>query len=175
MPAAKNFKSLAFNQGDILVREGDPGNEAFLIIKGTVTVFKGTAAKKIILNQLNPGQVLGEMAVISGEARSASAQAAEPCEVLVIDEKALNVALNKSHFLAKALLTRLIKLLREKSRQVNGDLPPDVVNHKLSQMETIFEHIRNTIKTCLDKGQFNDNQKQTLGMVIEACNLTLKG
>ena len=98
----------------------------------------------------------------------------EPGEVLVIDEKALNIALNKGNFLVKAMLNQLIMLLREKSKEVNEDMQPAVINYKLTLLQNVFENIKNSIKKYVENGHVQENQKETLAKILEACNLALK-
>src|SRR5690606_32601597 len=71
--------------GETIVREGDPGDELFLLVEGRVEVWKarGTPAAARI-NTLGPGDYFGEMAVLDGSPRSATLVAAEPVRVLVL-------------------------------------------------------------------------------------------
>lgn len=62
---------VSFEPGDLVMQEQTAGREAFLIIDGNVTVTRGT--KK--LAELGPGNLVGEMALIVDEPRSATVTA----------------------------------------------------------------------------------------------------
>src|SRR4026208_64565 len=77
----KDFEALraartevSFAKGDVLMSEGEPGREAFIITDGTLSVKRGR--KKIA--ELGPGNLVGEMALIVDEPRTATVTALEP-------------------------------------------------------------------------------------------------
>ncbi len=73
-------------KGEMLIKEGEEGNECYIIESGKIEIFKGEGENKIVLNMLGPGDILGEMALITHDERSASAQVIEDAEVLVLNE-----------------------------------------------------------------------------------------
>src|SRR5580765_3014771 len=75
-----------FNRREIeavgrLMREGAAGREFFSVISGTVRVERN--GRKI--NELGPGDFMGEIALIDRGPRTATVIAAEPCRLLVLD------------------------------------------------------------------------------------------
>jgi len=81
----KITKSASFKKDDHLFSEGSYGEEVYLIIAGTIKVTTSEPTRKTkILNMLNAGDVLGEMAMIDAEYRSATATAHEDTETLVL-------------------------------------------------------------------------------------------
>jgi hypothetical protein len=63
--------------GQVLVRQGDPGNELFLLLDGLLSVeVDGTAVAEVA-----PGAVLGELALLRGGRRTATLRATTPCRV----------------------------------------------------------------------------------------------
>jgi hypothetical protein len=71
------FKRLA--PGDILVRQGDPGDELFLLFDGVLEVERD--GEPIV--QVGPGAILGEMALLQGGRRTATLRAATACRVAI--------------------------------------------------------------------------------------------
>jgi predicted acylesterase/phospholipase RssA/CRP-like cAMP-binding protein len=57
--------------GDILFRRGDPGNAAYTVLTGRLRVIDDTAGERA-LNEIGAGEILGEMALLSAERRSAT-------------------------------------------------------------------------------------------------------
>lgn len=78
---------LRLRDGDLVVREGDPGDSLFLCAVGRVVVFKADGRE---LGRLSEGAIFGEMALLTGAPRGASVRAEGPADVLEIGRKALS-------------------------------------------------------------------------------------
>lgn len=75
---ANAVEEIKFQPGDIIVREGDPGDRMFIICSGTVEVVKCLAQpRETVLAVLRTKDFLGEMSMIDCIARSASVRAVE--------------------------------------------------------------------------------------------------
>lgn len=71
------FKPLAFERGDLIAEQGEPGDSLFLVAEGFVEVAVGDSTqrtKKILVN-LGKGQIFGEMALVDQGPRSATVRA----------------------------------------------------------------------------------------------------
>ncbi len=66
--------------GEVLIRQGEPGREFILIADGKVRIERNGK----VLAHLGPGEFIGEMALLDGQPRSASAITEEPSSILVI-------------------------------------------------------------------------------------------
>ncbi len=89
---AECARPLDFDDGEALTREGDPGDSLFVLDRGRVMVSQsgqkiGTGS--IQLAALGPGDVFGEMSLLTGEKRSATVRADGSCRVLVLSKDAL--------------------------------------------------------------------------------------
>jgi CRP-like cAMP-binding protein len=67
-----------FDVGDIIFEEGSTGRELFVVLDGRIDIFKLDGATRTMIVTLGKGEFFGEMAVIDGSARSATAIAAAP-------------------------------------------------------------------------------------------------
>jgi CRP-like cAMP-binding protein len=67
-----------FDVGDIIFEEGSTGRELFVVLDGRIDIFKLNGATRTMIVTLGKGEFFGEMAVIDGSARSATAVAAAP-------------------------------------------------------------------------------------------------
>ncbi len=76
---------LSVRAGQAIIREGDDGNDIFVIRSGSMIVEKLIGGKPIFLSYLPAGSYVGEMALIDGSARSATVRAAIKSEVIRID------------------------------------------------------------------------------------------
>ena len=68
-----NLHSVSCQQGDVIVRQGDPGDFYYVVQSGECEVIRETSNnREVILATLSPGQTFGEEALISGAHRNAS-------------------------------------------------------------------------------------------------------
>src|SRR3954466_13463221 len=63
--------------GDILLKEGDAADFAVLVLAGKLEVFIERDGQSFVLTEADPGTILGELALLCGIPRSASARATE--------------------------------------------------------------------------------------------------
>jgi len=80
--------SRSFNAGESIFRLGDDGDSMMAVILGTVRISRPTVrGREIILADLRPGELFGEIAVLDGMQRSADARALTNCELLVLTRR----------------------------------------------------------------------------------------
>jgi len=109
---------LVFPAGRIIIREGDPGDAAYLIVSGSCRAFRKLGEGEETLAKMEAGSVFGEMALILDEPRAASVQALTTTTVLVLDKQAFTAELGIDGWtgaLVRALATRF-RALEEKVR-----------------------------------------------------------
>jgi CRP-like cAMP-binding protein len=94
------FDKRLLQPGEVVMRQGEQGDEAYLITRGTVRVYTTTGGEETEIDRLGPGDVFGEAAIFSGYQRTASIQAVEETHVAVVTQEALGQDLATSHILA---------------------------------------------------------------------------
>jgi rhodanese-related sulfurtransferase len=81
----------------LVFKRGDPGDSFWVILSGKVRVFRSDdQGVEITLSELGPGQSFGEVALLTGEARSASVETLEETQALVLTKEQFEQVL-KSH------------------------------------------------------------------------------
>jgi EAL domain-containing protein (putative c-di-GMP-specific phosphodiesterase class I) len=90
--------------GEVLFREGDAPTTAFLIESGTLRISAQRDGVPVVLGELGPGTLVGEMAVLDDSPRSASATALEPCILTPIDRDQFAERLAAADPVVRALL-----------------------------------------------------------------------
>ena len=81
----------------VVFKRGDPGDSFWVILSGKVRVFRSDdQGVEITLSELGPGQSFGEVALLTGEARSASVETLEETQALVLTKEQFEQVL-KSH------------------------------------------------------------------------------
>ncbi len=102
---------------EILFREGDAGDEMYLIKSGKIKITKGGGDVEKTLAYLKEGDFFGEMAIIDGSPRSATATAVEESRLVIIDRDAFRKQVKKSPLMEYVLET-LTRRLRATDEQI---------------------------------------------------------
>jgi CRP/FNR family cyclic AMP-dependent transcriptional regulator len=75
---------------DVLCRKGDAGHQLYGILSGSLKVTTtGSDGKDVMFGLMGPGEVIGEIALLDGERRSATVSAVEKTELLTLDRREL--------------------------------------------------------------------------------------
>ncbi|ASP33853.1 Crp/Fnr family transcriptional regulator [Labrenzia sp. VG12] len=103
-----------YTAGDTIFTMGEPGQSMMAIAEGSVRVSMFTPSdREVTLNDLQAGDVFGEIAMLDGQERSASVKALTNCTLVVLERRALLDLLNRN----PALSIRLIELLCQRVRR----------------------------------------------------------
>ncbi|HYX29140.1 MAG TPA: cyclic nucleotide-binding domain-containing protein [Pyrinomonadaceae bacterium] len=108
--------------GELLLKEGEPAEFAVLILKGAVEVFVEREGQRLVLTEATPGDMLGELALLCGIPRSASACAREDCTVLKWTDESLHTLLLRDRSLAQRIFRETLRTLVEKERELVDSL-----------------------------------------------------
>ncbi len=98
----------SYRTGQIIFAEGDPGQELFVILEGAVAI--SVEGKPI--DQLEAGDIFGEMALVDDQPRSASASAASDCKVLPVDRRHFLELVGRSPEFAIQVMSTMSERLR---------------------------------------------------------------
>jgi serine/threonine protein phosphatase PrpC/CRP-like cAMP-binding protein len=109
---------IGYEAGASIVREGDRGDELFIVLSGIVRIAKG----EMVLLEIGPGDHFGEMALIRAAPRSATATAVAPSELIAIRRSDFFEILRKEHELAVKLLWQFLGVLADRLDQTSRDL-----------------------------------------------------
>ena len=105
-----------FRRGQVVFQKGDTGSSMMAVLSGRVRISAVNAdGKEITLNVINPGEVLGEIALLDGQPRSADASAIEDTVLLVVERRNFLPFLTNNQQLASRLLAVLCEKLRSTS------------------------------------------------------------
>ena len=121
------YDSRFFEKGDWVFREGSVGREAYLIKQGRVALTRTLEGQEVVLDNLGPGNIFGEMAVISGEPRTAGARAESDTELVVIDRGLVNRALDQSPPLVRQLVDHFFERLKATTARISTRTTPDAM------------------------------------------------
>ncbi|MDM8520888.1 cyclic nucleotide-binding domain-containing protein [Anaerolineales bacterium HSG6] len=103
---AENITLKTLAKDEVLIRKGDPSASLFIIQKGWVKIVaEGAGGKEIMLNQLGPGQIIGETAMLERERRSTTVIAIRPVQALEIQYDDFLAGINQNADLAMGLVS----------------------------------------------------------------------
>jgi serine/threonine protein phosphatase PrpC len=104
--------------GEIVIREGDKGDELFIVLEGQVRVSRGDQT----LTHFGPGEHFGEMALIRSVPRSATVTAVGPAELVVIRRADFFEILRKEHEVAVKMLWQFLGVLADRLDHTSSEL-----------------------------------------------------
>lgn len=104
--------------GAVLFQEGDPGSRMYVLRSGRVKIAKRVGGADVTLAILGAGEFFGEMALLEGLPRSATAVVLEDSRLIEVDETTFDSLVRRSTEFSMRLLRRLSARLREADRQI---------------------------------------------------------
>ena len=122
-----------FPAGTVLFREGEAGDEMYVLQAGRVQLTRHIENEDKILAVLPPGEFFGEMAVINRRPRSATATALDDVSALVIDGRTFEAMIRGSTEVAVRLIKKLSGRLEQANQQIEILLMRDT-NHRVVQL-----------------------------------------
>lgn len=111
---AAQTRELTFRKNAVLMNEGDPGESMFVIKTGSVKVFLSDEdGRELVLYEQGSGAVIGDIALLDNEPRSASVMTLEPVTALIIGKQAFLDCLRQSPDTAINIIRSLTARLRD--------------------------------------------------------------
>jgi len=140
-----------FPTGTVLFREGDRGEEMFILQSGKVKISKKIRGVEKTLATLEKGEFFGEMAILNDKPRSASAETIEDCEMLVIDRKTFEVLLRSNVEIAIRFIKRLADRLRETNDQMEALMIRDNTSRLLNILAKLVREKKGAISISIEE------------------------
>lgn len=143
-------------KGQIIIQEGEYGQQAYLIQSGEVVVYVTKEDKHVELARLSPGQIVGEMAFIFDGPRTASVKALMDCNLIVISRQQFEDKLKESDPTVRAI----VQMLSQRVLDANNTL----INKKsdLNDLKETARVIYHNIAVKLSKNQLRNFQNTVL-------------
>ena len=126
-----------FRRGETIFHAGDPGDALFIVAEGAVkiTIPSDDGSEPAILTTIGPGGFFGELSLLDGAARSATAVALDAVEAHVLRRDTFERLVDAEPALRQALLLALASEIRRLTAQVEDlhflDLPGRLARHLL--------------------------------------------
>jgi len=109
-----------YARGQIIFAEGDPGTSLCIVASGRIdAVASSPDGKELVLNSFGPGDVFGELALLTGEPRSADAVAREASQVFLLPRDDFLTFLEANPRAAITLLAIVSRKLQRTTQQIH--------------------------------------------------------
>lgn len=108
------------DQGSVIFEEGDPGDFMFIVVQGRISIFKGGEHGRQLLSTEMRGRIIGEMAMIDQERRSATCIAETACELLILTHTNMQCLAKEHPAVAFHFMSSLARILSRRLRRASG-------------------------------------------------------
>lgn len=114
-----------FKKGDLIIREGEKGDRAYILEKGTVEILVQRDGTMIQISTRGPGSIIGEMAMIDDKPRTATVRAVQECHVIEISRDEFSRRIEAADPVLKMVMRVIITRYRDiMSRSQFVKMPP---------------------------------------------------
>ncbi len=116
---AESISSVSFTSGQTIFSQGEPGHIVYIVRKGRVVISTARNSVSTPLATRGPGELIGEMALVSGARRSATAKAATDCVLTALPKAEVDRRMDEADPVLKLILLTAFERLREMAARSN--------------------------------------------------------
>jgi len=160
---AENLKAEKHKAGSVILEMDSKVDKLYFIEKGKVKITRTTRfGEETVLNIVEEGNVVGELALVDGNHRSARVICLEDCDLLVLPKKTFEKALKSEPALAESLLKEVCSRLRRANDNVVRKLESqrEETDESTERLQKLIEASKN-INSTLDLDKL-------LGLILDA-------
>lgn len=111
----RDKEAQSFPAGEYVFKAGDHGETMYIITEGEVDIIEGST----VLDTIGPGSIVGELALIDDEPRSASVRARTDCRLVPVDRRRFQFMVQETPFFGLAVM----KVLADRLRKMDAKIP----------------------------------------------------
>jgi CRP/FNR family cyclic AMP-dependent transcriptional regulator len=134
-------EELRFPKGAVIFRQGDPGEEMFVVSTGHIRLTIGKGGHETEVNTLGPGEFFGELSLLSGEPRTATATATEDSTLLAIGHDVYAMMVQDD----LDIVFRMFNIQGQRLRRTN--VPLEELAARLGQVRVVAHCLRRLWQT----------------------------
>lgn len=118
----ESFERESFSPGELIIRQGDMGEAAYIVVDGVVTVSVGThgTAQEKVMCELGPGEMIGEISLLTAVPRTANVVAFTDVDVMVLERKVFHESVMRNPESCLAMLKALGRRLKDTTRKTGN-------------------------------------------------------
>src|SRR5262245_50734724 len=107
-----------YKAGDVVFRDGETGEEMYIVNSGAVEVIKEVEGRRTVLSRLEKGDFFGEMAILEALPRSATVDVVEDAVLIRINKATFETLLKSNIEIAIRMLRKYSIRLREATMEI---------------------------------------------------------
>ncbi len=138
-PLQKFMKS--YSPGAVIFREGDEGEEMYIIQKGKVRVSKSFTGKLYVIAVLGKGDFFGEMALVNRIKRTATVTAMDAVELLAFDREGLVNMITKNARVGLSIIDKLCRRLQNANVKIQHLAKKDEMGLVALHLHQLFQEL----------------------------------
>jgi small-conductance mechanosensitive channel/CRP-like cAMP-binding protein len=137
---SRRLRHVVFGPGEVVLRQGDPGDSLYVIRSGRVAVRIGVLGAYKEVATLTDGQFFGEMSLMTGESRTATIVAVTHVDCFIVDKQAFQEILDEKPELAATISEILTRRQQELSAEASATVPahPQTKQQLTSRIAAFF-------------------------------------
>ncbi|MES9901432.1 MAG: HD domain-containing phosphohydrolase [Sedimenticola sp.] len=113
------FTTVTFARDEVIFNEGDPVSGLYIVVSGDILIHRHMGGGERKLKHLHPGELFGEMAVLTEDQRSATATAIRDTECLEVSKENFNRILDRYRKIERQVMQTLIERLKNTEENAN--------------------------------------------------------
>jgi CRP-like cAMP-binding protein len=133
--------SRSYAPGSVICREGEEGEEMYIIQRGKVRVSKRFAGKTHVISVLEKGDFFGEMAIVNRIQRTATVTAIEEVELLVFDREGLQNMITRNARIALTIIDKLCRRLQNANLKIQHLVKKDARGLIALHLHSLFQEL----------------------------------
>ena len=147
---AQLLRERRLSEGEVLCRQGDPGDALFIVTGGRIRLSThDPGGNEKVLTYFTDGQFFGEMALLTGAPRSATASAETDSQLLVLDKAAFDELLASHAQIMREMLKVVSQRTLHTNQQLLAEEPGNAVSVGTGQVYAVFSPRGGSGKTTL--------------------------
>ncbi|MDR1929948.1 MAG: cyclic nucleotide-binding domain-containing protein [Treponema sp.] len=152
-----------YPKDSMIFSEGEPGEELFIIKKGSVKIAKIVDNNEVLLAVLKTGDIFGEMALLESKPRAACAVAYEECQVMTVNRKNFETMVSSQ----PQIVSRLTTLLAERIWFIYKQLANTLINDPMGRIydALLIQLEKNRVDVNGGQYTFDFGPKELVNMV----------
>ena len=131
----------SYGPGSVIFREGEEGEEMYIIQKGKVRVSKNFSGKLHLVSILDKGEFFGEMALVNRIKRTATVTAIDSVELLAFDREGLLNMITKNARIGLSIIDKLCRRLQNAHLKIQHLVKKDQVGLIALHLRNLFQEL----------------------------------
>ena len=160
MPTTDEYRR-TIPAGTVIFHEGETGNCAYVIERGTVEISTQVGSEKMVIARRVAGEIFGEMAVVDNRPRSATVTAVTECELLILSAEQLHARLNRLDPVLRMVLTVILERFRDTMQRFKSEAIGNLIPYQPTSTQGIESQLQ-AHKEAIERLELEQSLKKAI-------------